>query len=185
MVFQKLRFSLPLLFSALLSACTATGDARKAGPDGAAATAAAAAGDTYRSGFCPSVAFREGTTFFRTYERGGDGDPSRVTYQASLAEATRQCRLVDGQLVVNVVAAGRLAAGPKGGPGSLTMPIRVAVVEGDRVLYSQLKRQAATLEGGAATTQFLFSDPDIVLPADVDRRSQIYVGFDEGPYDTP
>lgn len=169
----------------LISACTSTGNQGGAG-DGSAQLAAASGGeDTYTAGFCPTVSFREGTTAYRTYERGGEGDPGRITYQASLADATRQCQLLNGQLVVNVVAAGRLAAGPKGGAGSLDVPIRVAVVQGDQVLYSELKRQSVSVGRGGATAQFVFSDPNVVLPRDIDKSSQIYVGFDEGPYNTP
>ena len=46
--------------------------------------------------FCPPVELREGTAFLTTYERGGDKDPNRVIYQASVADVSRSCTFQNG-----------------------------------------------------------------------------------------
>lgn len=162
----------------LLFGCTATGGGSSDG-----STEVAAATPEVVQGTCPNVSLREGTAYYRTYSGGNEGDPSSVVHQASIADATRQCTLSGSEIVVNVAAAGRVVAGPAGGPGTIQMPIRVAAVRGDEVLYSELTQYSTTLDG--TTGQFLFSDPNVRIPAAGAENVRIFVGFDEGPYDTP
>jgi len=84
---------------------------------------------------------------------------------------------------IQIVAAGHVAAGPAGGPGTVKMPIRVAVVENrtNKVLYSELTQFETTLPDGAPTAQFLFNDSNINIPIDASRSVRVFVGFDEGP----
>lgn len=184
-VMQNPGFAAVLLVS-ILAGCTSTGND---GGDGGVLGAALRGGGGQDEqpevvqGDCPQVNLREGTAYFRTHESGGEGDPSRVVHQASIAQVTRQCTLSGGEVVINVVAAGRVVTGPAGGPGTVELPIRVAAVRGDEVLYSELTEYSTTIE--QASGQFLFSDPAVRIPAADADNVQIYVGFDEGPYDTP
>lgn len=138
-------------------------------------------------GTCPTVNLRDGTAYYRTYAKGGekDKDPTKVIHQASLADTTRQCKVSGDNVIIDVAAAGRVVAGPAGGPGTVTMPIRVAVVDGDKTLYSELTKYPAELPAGAPTTQFLFNKPGITIPRAAADTAKVYVGFDEGPYNTP
>lgn len=138
--------------------------------------------------YCPRVELRQGTAFYNTYERArgeeDSRDRARIIYQASISDVTRSCRYENGQLHMTVAVAGKVILGPKGKPGTITMPIRIAVLQGEEVLYSQLHRYKAQVEAVGAT-QFVFSDPAIVVPAPSQRNVRILAGFDEGPYDTP
>lgn len=145
-------------------------------------------GTTYVRGTCPEVELRDGTAYYRTYAGGGakDEDPSKVVTQASLTETTRKCTVSGNQLTMEVAAAGRVVAGPAGGPGTVTMPIRVAVLDKEgNTIYSQLTHYKAELPSGTATTQFLFTKPDVTIPLDQATTARVFVGFDEGPYNTP
>jgi len=130
--------------------------------------------------FCPTISIREGTAAYNTYAKGGDQDPTQIIYQASIADATRQCNRSDGQMAINVAIAGRVVPGPLGQAGAITMPIRVAVTVGGQVAFSELYNHQATVDGSAAS-QFLFKPPLITIPIPPDRGARIYVGFDEGP----
>ena len=132
--------------------------------------------------YCPKVDLREGTAFYRTYEKGGKEteDPSLVIYQAALAETSRDCKFANGILTMTVAASGRVVPGPKGKGGIITMPIRVAVTRGDEVLYSKLSTQDVQIaETGA--TQFVFTDTQVSFPQPTSRNITVYVGYDEGP----
>jgi hypothetical protein len=132
--------------------------------------------------YCPKVDLREGTAYYRTYEKGGKEteDPSLVIYQAALAETSRDCKYSNGMLTMTVAAAGRVVPGPKGKGGTITMPIRVAVTRGDEVLYSKLSTQDVQIaETGA--TQFVFTDNQVTFPQPTSRNIQVFVGYDEGP----
>ena len=133
--------------------------------------------------YCPRVSLLEGTAYLRTYTGGNEGNPDEVIHQAVITDVTRTCRYRNGQLFMTVAAAGRVVNGPKGSPGSLDLPIRVAVRAGENLPYSQLGRLDVAMGGGA--TQFIYRDDQIVLPEPQMRNLQVLVGFDEGPYDTP
>jgi hypothetical protein len=131
--------------------------------------------------YCPNVALREGTSAFSTFEKGGDGDPAKVIYQASLSQATRACTYEGGTMTIKAAVAGRIVPGPVGKAGTVSMPIRVAVVRGGDVLYSQLHQHQVSVTDTAAATQFVFTDPAINIPQPEQRDIMIYIGFDEGP----
>lgn len=130
--------------------------------------------------FCPQVQLREGTAYFNTYERG-DQNPERLVYQASIADVTRSCTYPEGMLNVNVAVAGRIVPGPKGKAGTITMPIRVAVVQDGQVVYSQLHKFPVAISDTVGATQFLFNDPAISIPRPGGRNVIVYAGYDEGP----
>ena len=135
--------------------------------------------------YCPEIQLRQGTAYFSTYARGGEDDPSKIVYQASIADVTRRCTNNNGQLNINVAVAGRIVPGPQGKAGTITMPIRVAIVQGSETLYSQLYKHPVTVGDTIGATQFIFSDPTISIPVPARQNVLIFAGYDEGPYDTP
>lgn len=130
--------------------------------------------------YCPRPTLREETVYMRQYERGGDGDPNRLVFQAVISDTTRACQYNQGSGVINVVAAGRLVPGPKGRPGTYTLPIRVIAMRGDQVLYSQVIRHQVNVSDVAGATQFFLSDPNVVIPGGIDRSVQVSIGFEGG-----
>ncbi|WP_157015251.1 hypothetical protein [Mesorhizobium xinjiangense] len=131
--------------------------------------------------YCPKVSLRSGTASYNTYERGGEGDPERIIYQASIEDVTRSCKYQGGTLTMNVAAAGKVVPGPVGKQGRITMPIRVAVLRGDEVLYSRLSKYQVSIAPGGAATQFIFNDANVSFPAPTAPNVQVFVGYDEGP----
>ena len=149
------------------------------GVDGTADVGAAANG--VRVGFCPKVQLITDEETYRTYS-GRDRSVENVVYQASLYEATRSCRLDGDRLLIDVTAAGRLLAGPKGTPGgTVQMPIRVAVKDADGVPYSELETHTASIASGRTSDQFVYQRSTVSIPATTDRRTTVLIGFDEGP----
>jgi len=135
--------------------------------------------------YCPSVQLREGTAYFSTYQGKAKDDPSKLVYQASISEVTRACTYGEGTVTMNVAVAGRIVPGPAGKAGTITMPIRIAVVQGSDVLYSKLHRYPVSVTDTAGATQFFFNDPAVTIPTPSQRNLVIFAGYDEGPYDTP
>lgn len=132
-------------------------------------------------GFCPKVVLREGTAFSTVYEKGGDGDANKVVYQGSITDVTRSCKRTDGQLSITVGVAGKVVPGPKASGDPKSLPIRVAVVSGETVLYSELHQFQVTVVAGQPATQFVFTDPKPLIPLTDIKTVQVFVGFDEGP----
>ena len=131
--------------------------------------------------YCPTVRLRSGTASFRTYERNGENDPDKIIYQASISDVTRKCTYDTGAIGMTVAVAGRVVPGPAGKTGTITMPIRVAVVRGEEVLYSQLHEYPVSVNDIAGATQFVFSDPNIVIPTPTTQNIVVFAGYDEGP----
>jgi len=132
-------------------------------------------------GFCPRVTLRDGTSFFSTYARGGQDDPTKVVYQASLSDVSRSCVTADGMLTMKVAVAGRVVPGPAFSPGTITMPIRIAVQDAGNVVYSQIHNFQVQIGSTAAATQFVFNDPNVAVPEPGAATLQVFAGYDEGP----
>lgn len=131
--------------------------------------------------YCPAVTLRDGTTVMRTYAKGGQDDPQKLAYQASISDVTRSCSRSDSQMTINVAAAGRVVTGPAGAAGSVTLPIRIVVVRGEEVLYSQLHKYPVNIANPSAATQYVFNDPNVAIPLPEPGTVQVFVGYDEGP----
>ena len=88
--------------------------------------------------YCPKVTLKEDTGYINKYAKGGEDDPAKLSYQASISQVTRSCTRAGGMLTMNVAVAGRVVPGPAGVSGAVTLPIRVVVLHGEEVQYSQL-----------------------------------------------
>lgn len=131
--------------------------------------------------YCPRVTLLEGTAILRTYAKGHQDDPDYIIYQATITDVTRTCQYQGGNMYMHVAAAGRIVWGPKGTAGSLDLPVRVAVKEGDTVAYSQLGHIQVSVPAGKDAIQFIYKDDQIVVPAPTDQNLIVLTGFDEGP----
>lgn len=175
---------------ALLAGCNST-DTSGTLDVGTGTKAATATPAPMVQGTCPQVILRDGTSFFRSYAKGakvlpdGTKDPDKLMYQVSLAETTRQCVQSNGNLVITVMAQGRVVTGPAGGPGTVTMPIRVAVVDGDTTIYSELTQFQQQVTAEQPSAQFIFTKADVTVPTNITDLAQVFIGFDEGPVKAP
>ncbi len=91
-----------------------------------------------------------------------DRDPAKIIYQASITDVTRDCSRANGQLTMKIAVAGKVVPGPMFAPGTITMPIRIAVMHGTEVLYSQMHPYQVQVTDPSAATQFVFTDPNVV-----------------------
>lgn len=132
-------------------------------------------------GFCPRVSLREGTAFYNSYAKGGQDDPAKLLYQASITDVTRSCKRDNGTLSITVAVAGKVVPGPAGAPGNITMPIRIVMIQGSTVLYSELHKYQLAVGDAAQATQFAFNDPNISIPDPTQRGIQIFAGYDDAP----
>ncbi|MCF3640139.1 hypothetical protein LXM94_09175 [Rhizobium sp. TRM95111] len=136
-------------------------------------------------GACPQVYLRDGTAVHRAYAKGKkSGDPEGVTYQATLVDTTRQCIQTASEIKITVMAQGRLVEGPAGSSGTINLPIRVAVSDGTTTLFSELTQLPVTIPADSGTTQFVFTNANVTIPGGAGGFTKIYLGFDEGPYNT-
>ncbi|RUM06719.1 hypothetical protein [Rhizobium chutanense] len=135
-------------------------------------------------GACPQIFMRDQDAIFRTYAKGKKDDPQQIVVQASFGDYTRQCSLSDTNLTMTVVAQLRLITGPAGAPGPVTLPIRVSILDGETVLYSEVTKFATEIPAGAPGTQVIFRKDGIKMPVGAGALVRVNVGFDTQPAKT-
>lgn len=129
---------------------------------------------------CPKVEIRGGAAAWQITDKG-DG---ALRYQATLGQTARECKFAKPDMTVRIGIQGRVLIGAKGGPGSLTVPVRVAVVqEGPSPQPIWTKLYSVPVSIGPAEMQVDFSlvveDATFPLPAPATlERYVIYIGFD-------
>jgi hypothetical protein len=137
-----------------------------------------------KAGYCPPVQILPGTESMVIYEKGHDGGAAFVRTQGSITNTARECHALDATtLSIKLGVGGRILAGPKGGAGTVTMPIRIAVARqhDNSVLFSKafpVTVNLAAPDFGADYSQ-VFDQVQFTVGPD-DRDLIIYVGFDEG-----
>ena len=110
--------------------------------------------------------------------------PQQLRFRATISEVARECNTAGPFLNIKVGVRGRYLSGPKGETGQFAMPVRVAVTQGDSVLYSKLHQIPAEILPGRSNGTFSYVDNEISIPQPDRENVIIYVGYDEGPYDT-
>ena len=131
--------------------------------------------------YCPAVTLREGTAFYNTYEKKAEEDPTKLVYQSSISAVTRKCAYGGGMITMDIAVAGKVVPGPLASDGTVTMPIRIAVMSGEEVLYSNLAKYDVTVAKASGATQFIFHDPNVTFPTPEPGTVQVFAGYDEGP----
>jgi hypothetical protein len=127
---------------------------------------------------------RDQDAIFRTYAKGKKDDPQQIVFQASFGDYTRQCTLNDTNLTMTVVAQLRLVAGPAGTPGPVTLPIRITVLDGETVLYSEVTKFPTEIPPGTPGTQVIFRKDGIKMPVGSGALVRVNIGFDTQPAKT-
>jgi hypothetical protein len=180
-VFQNVvRGAAALSLAAILAGCSTSGSGGGGlfGTSSPAPSTAAAPAGAIVQGVCPKVVLDDTSSFYRTYAKSGSKDDQDVVFQASLAETTRACMQSETGMTIKVQVAGRLIAGPQGHAGTLSMPLRVQVKDGDQVISNELVPFSATLASADQPVQFLFSK-DVSIAANPSATTQVSVGFDQ------
>jgi hypothetical protein len=131
--------------------------------------------------YCPAVRIRAGTESLRFFKGKDKSKSDNLRYQATLTRVARECAYVGQNLEIKVGALGRVITGPAGGPGTIKMPIRVAVQQGGCSRHFELHQTQATIGSGTANSSFEFVDEKIVIPAPTSTNVRVFLGFDETP----
>lgn len=129
--------------------------------------------------YCPPVEIKVGGPAYTVYERGGEGDINRLRYQATFSDFPRNCTDQSGVLTIRLGIAGFLLSGPRGGPGTLTVPIRVEVIQdNDVVVLDRALPTPVTVPAGAVRGQFARTE-ELVVPSPPRENMRVVLSFDQ------
>jgi hypothetical protein len=133
---------------------------------------------------CPSVAIRQGASTLSVVDPKAASSALGLRYQGTIVRTARECTVHDKMVTIRVGVQGRVIVGPAGGPGSVNVPLRYALVkEGiePTPIYTKLYTIPVTLQAGENGTLYSHVEEAMTVPmpslADFDNYV-IYVGYD-------
>ncbi|MBJ3778851.1 hypothetical protein [Acuticoccus mangrovi] len=123
---------------------------------------------------CPRVRIQPQTEVLRRGDES-DTDGSKLRWQASITRTARECANGEGGgIVTRIGVSGRVVLGPRGEAGTVELPLRMAVREGDTVTYSRVHNVSVKVEGASAPWAYVEENVKIADPG----NAEIIVGFD-------
>jgi hypothetical protein len=140
---------------------------------------------------CPFIDIRQGASTL-TIGPSGTSDPNStnngamaVRYQGDFVRAARECSVVAGNIVMKIGVQGRIIVGPAGGPGEVTVPLRIAVVDettaGSKPIVTKFIRIPVQVASATDNPTFTHVEDGVTFPIPPGRaleRYVVYVGFD-------
>ncbi len=127
---------------------------------------------------CPSIEIRDGTEFLPIFEPGKQGDPASIRFQANVQRVARDCTEGPEGIRVSVGAAGRVLSGPKGATGPVTVPVRIAAISGERVIFTKLVPTTVDVMPPDNSALWSIVDDALVLSVADSHEATIYIGLD-------
>jgi S1-C subfamily serine protease len=160
-----------------LAACvTVDGQQAALDPTQAAAGSGSAA-------LCPQVLVRKEAAGWRQAV-GTSNTTANTRYIGTLGQLSRECRIEGNSIVMRVNVEGRLAVGPRGGPGVVQVPLRIAVIDEGaqpKPVWSKVYNVPVTVAPGAFQTPFTQVEENVTFTLPPDKNIDkyvVYVGFD-------
>ncbi len=131
---------------------------------------------------CPSVTILSGTAALQIPQGVG---ATETRYQGTMGQLARECAILGETMTMRVGIEGRMLVGPKGGPGNITVPIRMSLVqEGTpkRTIISKFYTVQVSIPPGASQAIFSHVEDDLTFPMPSPpsalEKYIVYVGFD-------
>ena len=81
---------------------------------------------------CPSVVAWPHDRLVTVYQPGHAGDSQAIIHRGEITKLARECQVYGDRIVVKYGFAGRVLLGPKGQPGTVTLPVSIKVADADR-----------------------------------------------------
>ena len=131
--------------------------------------------------YCPAVVQDERATVWNSYQRGGDGDATKLLFRAAITDTTRSCTYAGGMTSMTIGLAGRVIPGPAGTSGTVRLPLRITVYQDTAEIHSQRFDHEVAIADTAGATQFIVVDRNFSMPNPTSRNVRVVVGFAEAP----
>jgi hypothetical protein len=133
---------------------------------------------------CPPVAIRAGASTYAVAAPGKQAVGNDVRFQATITKTARECVQSGAEITAHIGIQGRIIVGPAGAPGSIEIPVRIAVVQGgvgEKVIATKAYRTTVTMTNEEGSEPFTLVADDMVYPVpsvnDADKYI-FYIGFD-------
>jgi hypothetical protein len=133
---------------------------------------------------CPTVDYRQGAATLTVNDSKDENAALSLKYQASFVKTARECDVRGDMVTIRVGVQGRVVVGPAGGPGTVTVPLRYALVrEGiePKTIWTKLFAVPVTLSSSQLNVPFTHIEEEmtVAIPSRGDLAAYVvYIGFD-------
>jgi hypothetical protein len=132
---------------------------------------------------CPPVSIRAGASTYALAAPGKQPVGNDLRVQATITRTARDCTKNGDQITARIGIQGRVIAGPAGAPSSVTIPLRVAVVQGgvqEKTIATKAYQTTVSMSEDASEPFTLVAEGLIypVPPGDSGDSYIFYIGFD-------
>jgi hypothetical protein len=129
---------------------------------------------------CPQVVAWPRDRLVTVYQGGQTGDAKAVVHRGEITKMSRECQFYGGRVVVKYGFAGRVLLGPKGGPGTVSLPVNIRVAGADQRTLATDRMVIATTIPHDSPVGYFSMVREIAFPIMVGARPEdykIYVAF--------
>jgi hypothetical protein len=132
---------------------------------------------------CPPVSIRAGASTYAVAAEGKQPVGNDLRFQATITRTARQCTKNGDQITARIGIQGRVIAGPAGAPSSVTIPLRVAVVQGgvrEKTIATKAYQTTVSMSEDSSEP-FTLVVEDLVYPVPLGAAGDdyiFYIGFD-------
>jgi len=130
---------------------------------------------------CPRFAVWPRDNHVTIYEQGRVGDALAVMHRGEITKTARECQIANGRVTVKYGFSGRVLLGPRGQPGTVTLPVNVFVTDAQREKITQDSMAVSVAVAVERPIGYFsvvrtvsFEIPEGTRPAEY----EVFVGFD-------
>jgi hypothetical protein len=148
-------------------------------------TAKADSADTLPGGMsphCPQVVAWPNDRLLTVYEPGHNGDILWVIHRGEITKLSRDCQIYSDRVIVKYGFAGRVLLGPKGKPGTVTMPVKIRAAGADKRTLATDKMTVSVTVPQNDPVGYFSMVREMSFPIQVGTRPEdykIFVAFDK------
>ena len=126
---------------------------------------------------CPQVVAWPNERLRNVYQPGHDGDTMFVIHRGEITKLSRECQFFGSRVVVKYGFAGRVLLGPKGGPGTVTMPVKIRAAGANKETLATDKMSITTTVPSGSPVGYFSMVREIGFPLQVGTRPEDYKIF--------
>ncbi len=124
-------------------------------PDPVADDAAGEEDLNYAAGNCPQFVAWPRDRLLTIYEVGQVGDNTAIKHRGEITKTARECSVGGDRVTVKYGVSGRVLLGPRGRPGSISLPMRIQLTDGQRkVVAADTMRVSASVSVDSPSNTF-------------------------------
>ena len=126
---------------------------------------------------CPQVVAWPRDRLLTIYQPGHAGDQLAVIHRGEITKMARECQLYSDRVVVKYGFAGRALLGPKGAPGTVTLPVSIRVAGAQQNTLATDKMSVTTTVPPDSPAGYFSMVREIAFPIVVGTRPEDYKVF--------